>query len=46
MERMLTVVLGGFGGTKAVEGQKDSAGKERREQGYGGGKDMDREIGA
>lgn len=37
---------GGFGGTKAVEGQDDSFSKERREQGYGGGKDMDRNIGA
>ncbi|KAH7090253.1 hypothetical protein FB567DRAFT_519425 [Paraphoma chrysanthemicola] len=37
---------GGFGGTAAQEQQDDSFSKERREQGYGGGKDMDRNIGA
>jgi len=37
---------GGFGGTKAVDGQDNGIAKERREQGYGGGKDMDRNIGA
>jgi hypothetical protein len=36
----------GFGGTKAAETEADSAAKERREQGYGGERDMDREIGA
>ena len=38
--------LGGFGGTDAVSEDNDSFAKERREQGYGGGKDMDRSIGA
>jgi hypothetical protein len=37
---------GGFGGTKALDEQDESAAKERREQGYGGEKDMDRNIGA
>ncbi|KAH7399043.1 hypothetical protein DE146DRAFT_745637 [Phaeosphaeria sp. MPI-PUGE-AT-0046c] len=37
---------GGFGGTKALDESDDSFSKERREQGYGGGKDMDRKIGA
>ncbi|KAH7392605.1 hypothetical protein BKA66DRAFT_411963 [Pyrenochaeta sp. MPI-SDFR-AT-0127] len=37
---------GGFGGTAAVNEQDDSFSKERREQGYGGGRDMDRNIGA
>jgi hypothetical protein len=37
---------GGFGGTKKIEEEGDSFSKERREQGYGGGKDMDRNIGA
>jgi hypothetical protein len=37
---------GGFGGTKKMEEEDDSFSKERREQGYGGGKDMDRNIGA
>ncbi|KAF2829995.1 hypothetical protein CC86DRAFT_367879 [Ophiobolus disseminans] len=36
---------GGFGGTQALK-EGDSFSKERREQGYGGGKDMDRNIGA
>jgi hypothetical protein len=39
-------LTGGFGGTKALDEQDDSFSKERREQGYGGGKDMDRNIGA
>ncbi|KAL5116065.1 hypothetical protein ACEQ8H_006077 [Pleosporales sp. CAS-2024a] len=38
-------VQGGFGGTKALDEDADGFGKERREQGYGGGKDMDRKIG-
>lgn len=29
-----------------MEGHDDSFAKERREQGYGGGKDMDKNIGA
>jgi len=37
---------GGFGGTEALSEEGDSAAKERREQGYGGEKDMDRNIGA
>ncbi|CAO2651084.1 Nn.00g093810.m01.CDS01 [Neocucurbitaria sp. VM-36] len=37
---------GGFGGTEALNEESDSFSKERREQGYGGGKDMDRNIGA
>lgn len=37
---------GGFGGTEALNEASDSFSKERREQGYGGGKDMDRKIGA
>ena len=37
---------GGFGGTKAISEDADGFRKERREQGYGGGKDMDRNIGA
>jgi hypothetical protein len=37
---------GGFGGTKAISEDTDGFRKERREQGYGGGKDMDRNIGA
>ncbi|RMZ74307.1 replication factor c subunit 5 [Pyrenophora seminiperda CCB06] len=37
----------GFGGTKALaEDDDESAAKQRREQGYGGDKDMDRTIGA
>ena len=42
------VFLGGFGGTEALdkEGEGESAAKQRREQGYGGEKDMDRSIGA
>jgi hypothetical protein len=39
-------LAGRFGGTKALEEKDDSFSKERREQGYGGGKDMDRNIGA
>ncbi|KAF1916935.1 hypothetical protein BDU57DRAFT_539164 [Ampelomyces quisqualis] len=35
----------GFGGTKGMEEKEDGFEKERREQGYGGGKDMDRKIG-
>ncbi|KAF1939154.1 hypothetical protein EJ02DRAFT_265310 [Clathrospora elynae] len=37
---------GGFGGTKAVDGEDGGEEKERRAQGYGGGSDMDRDIGA
>lgn len=39
---------GGFGGTEKLDGQEEGEGfaKERREQGYGGGRDMDRGIGA
>ncbi|KAJ4368915.1 hypothetical protein N0V83_005997 [Neocucurbitaria cava] len=37
---------GGFGGTQALDESDDSFAKERREQGYGGGKDMDRNVGA
>ncbi|KAF2848848.1 hypothetical protein T440DRAFT_469918 [Plenodomus tracheiphilus IPT5] len=37
---------GGYGGTKAVDDDDDSAAKQRRQQGYGGGKEMDRNIGA
>jgi hypothetical protein len=36
----------GFGGTEALGDDDDSAAKQRREQGYGGSKDMDRNIGA
>lgn len=36
---------GGFGGAKALEEEGDGFEKERREQGYGGGRDMDRNIG-
>lgn len=36
---------GGFGGAKAQQERGDGFEKERREQGYGGGKDMDRNIG-
>jgi len=41
------VNAGGFGGTKATEGSGTgaSAAQERRQQGYGGEKDMDTEIG-
>lgn len=35
----------GFGGTEAL-GDDENAAKQRREQGYGGSKDMDRSIGA
>jgi len=37
---------GGVGGAEGMEGEEDGFKKERREQGYGGGKDMDRTIGA
>lgn len=36
---------GGFGGTEAMDEDEDAA-KSRREQGYSGNKDMDRNIGA
>lgn len=36
----------GFGGTAALSDDNESAAKQRREQGYGGSKDMDRTIGA
>ena len=35
----------GFGGTEALEGDADAA-RMRREQGYGGGQDMRRDVGA
>ncbi|KAH9875267.1 hypothetical protein J1614_004758 [Plenodomus biglobosus] len=37
---------GGFGGTKAIDEQDTSAATQRRQQGYGGGQDMDKSIGA
>jgi hypothetical protein len=37
---------GGFGGTKALDEESDGFAKERREQGYGGNSEMDRNIGA
>jgi hypothetical protein len=37
---------GGFGGTKRVDEKGESAAKERRKQGYGGERDMDKSIGA
>jgi hypothetical protein len=37
---------GGFGGTEALDEDDDDAAKQRRLQGYGGNKDMDRTIGA
>ncbi|KAI8934592.1 hypothetical protein NX059_008288 [Plenodomus lindquistii] len=37
---------GGYGGTKAVDEDGDSAAKQRKQQGYGAGEDMDRNIGA
>jgi hypothetical protein len=40
------MVLLGYGGTKAVDEDATGAAQQRREQGYGGGKDMDRNIGA
>jgi hypothetical protein len=36
----------GFGGTEALGDDDENAAKQRREQGYGGSKDMDRNIGA
>jgi len=36
----------GLGGTEAQGDENESAAKQRREQGYGGNKDMDRTIGA
>jgi hypothetical protein len=36
----------GYGGTKAVDEDATGAAQQRREQGYGGDKDMDRNIGA
>ena len=36
----------GVGGTAALSDDNESAAKQRREQGYGGSKDMDRTIGA
>ena len=35
---------GGFGGTEALEGNADAA-RMRREQGYGGERDMRRDVG-
>jgi hypothetical protein len=41
------VLMGlGYGGTTAVDEDATGAAQQRREQGYGGGKDMDRNIGA
>ena len=41
------VLMGlGYSGTKAVDEDATGAAQQRREQGYGGGKDMDRNIGA
>ncbi|PVH99252.1 hypothetical protein DM02DRAFT_643131 [Periconia macrospinosa] len=37
---------GGFGGTEALDQKDGSAAEQRRAQGYGGEKDMDRSIGA
>ncbi|KAF2796845.1 hypothetical protein K505DRAFT_358969 [Melanomma pulvis-pyrius CBS 109.77] len=37
---------GGFGGTKALDEESEGFAKVRREQGYGGGRDADRHIGA
>lgn len=39
---------GGFGGTRALgdDGGNGDGGRERREQGYGGERDMDRNVGA
>ena len=37
---------GGFGGTEKLEEGGEGAAQQRREQGYGGEKDMDRNIGA
>lgn len=42
---MQGLYTGGFGGTEALEQGGDAA-QERREQGYGGERDMDRSIGA
>ncbi|KAH9865087.1 hypothetical protein IAQ61_009033 [Plenodomus lingam] len=40
------VQAGGYRGTKAVDEQDDSAAVQRRQQGYGGREDMDRNVGA
>ena len=37
---------GGFGGTEKLEDGGEGAAQQRRQQGYGGQKDMDRNIGA
>jgi hypothetical protein len=43
---LLICDAGGFGGTEAMQESGGSAAQERRVQGYGGEKDMDRNIGA
>jgi hypothetical protein len=42
----MLIVLLGYGGTKAVDEDATGAAQQRRQQGYGGGEDMDRNIGA
>ena len=37
---------GGFGGTEKLSEEDEGAAKQRREQGYGEGRDMDKSIGA
>jgi hypothetical protein len=37
---------GGFGGTESLDKGDEDASKTRRDQGYGGERDMDRSIGA
>lgn len=37
---------GGFGGTEGLDEEGESAAQSRREQGYGGEKDMARDVGA
>lgn len=38
--------VGGFGGTDALEEQGEGFAKQRSEQGYGGERDMRRDVGA
>ena len=42
----MIVSVGGFGGTTALEDKGLNVAQERREQGYGGDRDMDRGVGA